>query len=125
MNAVFPMLVGASFSLWRAAFLSHINQTWPDMISSEKNLLEILLETNTVSFRTDLKCRDWVFGYYLTSAFRRLSTARASSVQWGPNSRRVRENRPALPVRHKPPAAKLWGILRETLVRLTTELNDR
>ena len=46
------------------------------MISAEKNLLESLLETNTVTFQTDLKCRDWMFGYYLTSALRRLSTAK-------------------------------------------------
>jgi hypothetical protein len=60
LKASFSLLVGASFSLWRAAFLSHIDQEWSDILGGARELLDKLLTTNAVSFQTDLDCRDWV-----------------------------------------------------------------
>jgi hypothetical protein len=72
----FVLLVGAAFSLWRAAFLSDITQSWEWIVDKANELLEKLLITNTVSFSTDRDLRIWMMGYYLNSAGFRLDAAR-------------------------------------------------
>jgi hypothetical protein len=72
----FVLLVGAAFSLWRAAFLSDITQSWEWIVDTANTLLEKLLITNTLSFSTDRDLRYWMVGYYLNSTGFRLDAAR-------------------------------------------------
>jgi len=121
----FSLLVGASFSLWRAAFLSHVKQAWPNLATAARKLLYKVLETNTVSFQTDLDCRDWMFGYYLSSALSRLSEAKKTLGVGGPeyaDFERVHEHG-LFGITDTP--HNLWTLLRRTLMALTTELKLR
>ena len=49
-KSAFALLVGASFSLWRAAFLSDIAQGWPQILDSAKLLLHEVLSSNAVPY---------------------------------------------------------------------------
>jgi hypothetical protein len=71
----FSLLVGASFSLWRAAFLSDIERSWENVIDKGTDLLRTVLVTNAVPFSTDRHVRDWMMGYYLSNARYRLAEA--------------------------------------------------
>jgi hypothetical protein len=75
-RGVFTLLVGAAFSLWRAAFLSHIDPGWPAVLDKTEALLKAVLETNAVPFSTELSVKNWMFGYYLNSALHRLAVVR-------------------------------------------------
>ena len=67
------LLVGISFSLWRAVLLPH-----KDSITYEENrcyaeaYLRELIKTNNVNFSTDSKNNLWTFGFYLNNARQRL-----------------------------------------------------
>jgi hypothetical protein len=71
----FALFVGAGFSLWRAAFLSGIERSWPEIIEKGSSLLETVLLTNAVSFATDRSVRNWMMGYYPNNARFRLADA--------------------------------------------------
>jgi hypothetical protein len=75
-RTTFTLLIGAGFSLWRAAFLSDISRSWPEIIDKGNDLLKTVLITNAVPFSTDRAVRDWMMGYYLNNARFRLATAR-------------------------------------------------
>jgi hypothetical protein len=74
---LFALLVGAAFSLWRAAFLSDTTRQWPATSSAAKELLKILLEDNAVPYGKDRSTKEWMGGYYLNNAVFRLLEARA------------------------------------------------
>jgi hypothetical protein len=73
----FVLLVGATVSLWRAAFLSDIARGWPQILDRAELLLHDLLLTNSVSFSAERSVRDWMFGYYLKNSIYRLSEVQA------------------------------------------------
>jgi hypothetical protein len=75
-RGVLGLLVGASFSLWRAAFLSGIEREWKDVLNDATDLLREVLTSNAVSFPTELRLKDWMFGYYLNNALYRTADAR-------------------------------------------------
>lgn len=58
-RSVFMLLVGSGFSLWRAAFLSHIDREWPSLFDKAQFLLEELLTTNAAPFGVEHKAKDW------------------------------------------------------------------
>jgi hypothetical protein len=74
-GALFALLVGTAFSLWRAAFLSDIERSWPELIDKANDLLKTLLITNAVPFSTDRDVRNWMMGYYLNNARFRIADA--------------------------------------------------
>ncbi|MCE9552920.1 MAG: hypothetical protein K8T91_06030 [Planctomycetes bacterium] len=74
---VYSQLVGAGFSLWRAAFLTDVDDKNPltESLSHASDLLNKLLTDNTVTFQQDRATRNWMCGYYLNSAVVRLKMA--------------------------------------------------
>ena len=80
----FGLLMGAAFSLWRAAFLSHGEHEWPPVLRHAKTFLERLLRDNAIAYTQDQETRDWTAGYYLNNAMFRLVRARGVlSIQIG------------------------------------------
>jgi hypothetical protein len=67
------LLLGAAFSLWRAAFLIKGSRTPTVFHSQATQSLEEVLWTNAISFGKDLSTHEWSSGYYLNSAALRLS----------------------------------------------------
>jgi hypothetical protein len=76
LRSTFGLLVGAGFSLWRAAFQSDIARGWPDILNRADELLRELLVTNAALFTFERTVRDWTFGYYLNNALQRLAEVR-------------------------------------------------
>ena len=74
-RSIFSLLVGVAFSLWRGAFLTDIDRTWPRVIEDAKKLLEVLVRDNAVNYPQDRNTREWIAGYYLNNARLRLSWA--------------------------------------------------
>ncbi len=74
-RAVFVLLVGAGFSLWRAAFLSDAIRSWPQIIQDATKLLKRLVGDNAVAYPQDRETREWMAGYYLNNARWRLLLA--------------------------------------------------
>ena len=75
-RSVFALLVGAAFSLWRAAFLSNTKRQWPEILEHTNELLDKVLKDNAISFQDELKMREWMGGFYLNNARYRLTEAR-------------------------------------------------
>jgi hypothetical protein len=76
-RSVFGLLVGAGFSLWRAAFLvTRTTSEWPDVLDQAESFLKRLVEDNWISFDREDRARDWTSGYYLNSARYRLHRVR-------------------------------------------------
>jgi hypothetical protein len=50
LRGAFASLVGAAFSLWRAAFLSHIARSWNDILTNASQLLAETLTTNAALY---------------------------------------------------------------------------
>lgn len=74
-RAVFTLLVGSAFSLWRAVFLSGIDREWPDILDKTERLLEGLLATSAEPSALERKAGSWLFAYYLNSAIDRIAKA--------------------------------------------------
>ncbi len=74
-RSVFALLVGASFSLWRAAFLTDASRQWPTIMEDATKLLERLVRDNAVAYPQDRETRQWMAGYYLNNAQWRLLEA--------------------------------------------------
>jgi hypothetical protein len=58
---------GLAFSLWRAVFLPTKGDVKDILKKGQKYLLHVI-KTNNVTFQTDERDADWVFGYYLNNA---------------------------------------------------------
>ena len=74
-RSVFTLLVGAGFSLWRAAFLGDATRKWSSIIADATKLLERLVRDNAVAYPQDREMREWMAGYYLNNALWRLLMA--------------------------------------------------
>lgn len=68
----YERLVGASFSLWRAAFLCSVNRSPLLVFEDTIRFLERLLETNAIAFTQDFDMRGWSAGHYINNAKARL-----------------------------------------------------
>ncbi len=67
------LLVGASFSLWRAVFTASQPLDQPTNIDQSLKFLKNLIETNAVAFQAEQN--SWAFGYYINNARFRLRAA--------------------------------------------------
>lgn len=126
-RSVFMLLVGAAFSLWRAAFLSNIDREWEDILDTSKSILKELLTTNAVPFSTEHRTRDWMFGYYLNSALFRLDHARSRLGDVPPSevlTRLADLHEHGLIGIDKTPEA-MWDISQSGLHEMTSILRDR
>lgn len=69
----FLLLVGAAFSLWRAAFLADgSRRKISDVLLVSRKFLEKVVKTNTIAFAQELDASIWMGGFYLNSARYRL-----------------------------------------------------
>jgi len=71
-TAVFQMLLGTTFSLWRSVFLLDKERTPESMHAAAIAFLERLIEDNTILYGDDRKTGAWTGGYYLANACMRL-----------------------------------------------------
>lgn len=74
-SRAFGLLMGAGFSLWRAAFLSHGSRDRPEVLEHAQSFLAQLLADNAINYPQDRDTRNWSSGYYLNNARFRLTRA--------------------------------------------------
>ena len=68
-QALFENLVGAAFSLWRAAFLAHEREElWPKSLVAATELLKELLSHNRIGYEQEKNQFAWFCRFYLKSA---------------------------------------------------------
>ena len=72
---LFDHLVGAAFSLWRAAFLAETMREEQDIHQSQEQFLEKVIADNMITFTDDKLNRHWTVEYYLENAKLRLMRA--------------------------------------------------
>lgn len=82
------LLVGAAFSLWRAAFLSDADRQPANVIKTTEEFLEVLIRDNAINYPQDWKARAWTVGYYLNGARYRLQGFVAKLEQCGTRTSR-------------------------------------
>ena len=81
---VFTTVVGAAFSLRRAALLTDApTRQWPGALHDAQELLDTLLKTNALAFTTEHRLQGWTAGYYLKNAKLRLEEALQRLVETG------------------------------------------
>lgn len=73
--AQLQLLIGAGFSLWRAAFLGEGEVPESTMRERANSFLRVVVEDNAVPFSSDQANKEWTFGYYLNNAYFRLQLA--------------------------------------------------
>jgi hypothetical protein len=65
------LLIGGTFSMWRAAFLVDVaKREWIDILEAGEGFLKKVIETNAIGFGDEYRSeqRTWVVGYYLNNA---------------------------------------------------------
>ena len=72
LEAVFQLLLGSAFSLWRAVFLVDQPRTKTSVHKDAITFLEFVIGDNAVNYPQDRRTQAWTFGYYLNNAFLRL-----------------------------------------------------
>jgi hypothetical protein len=71
-TALFELLVGATFALWRAAFLADAERPRTSITADANKFLELLIRDNAIAYTQDKNTRAWTVGYYLNDAYSRL-----------------------------------------------------
>ena len=61
-------LTGIAFSLWRAAFLADKKGKRDMIFAHGVDFLEKVIESNAISFATDMNSNEWTFNYYTKNA---------------------------------------------------------
>lgn len=79
----FGWLLGAAFSLWRAAFLSNAAPDWSGNLKHARGFLEKLLQDNAINYQQDKDTKAWSGGYYLNNSRFRLQMAHKLLSQAG------------------------------------------
>lgn len=69
---VLQLLVGAGFSLWRAAFLANERRSWEYNAQHAKDFLLKVIKDNAITYTQEQQTSEWAVGYYLNSAYLRL-----------------------------------------------------
>lgn len=72
-RSVFGLLVGAAYSLWRAAFLVDAERDWPKILKRAEDFLKSVVRNNIINYKEDKDTSSWSVGYYLNNARYRLS----------------------------------------------------
>jgi hypothetical protein len=82
---VYSVLVGCSFSLWRAAPLNNISKNDEQFREDAYELLNILVKDNAVTYTQDKKLEEWMAGYYLRNCYLRLKQVKNKIEELGIN----------------------------------------
>jgi hypothetical protein len=61
-------LIAASFSLWRAVFLSNKTAGYEPALVDGIEFLKTMIEDNAIGYTQDKKYRNWTFDYYVRNA---------------------------------------------------------
>lgn len=61
------VLVGAAFSLWRAAFLADKSGMRAESYKAAISFLETMIADNAIGFAQDKREREWTFNYYVNN----------------------------------------------------------
>lgn len=119
-RALFSLLLGVAYSLWRAAFLSNTIRTWKRTFEGANNLLLSLIEDNAVTYAKERHTEEWMGGYYLNNAAFRLLWVRGNLQHLAPDTK----DHPALialdqlnnsGIEIKERSTKVWEVLNEAL----------
>ncbi len=78
----YDILVGATFSLWRAIFLADGISEWDSVLTNAETFLEKLVRDNAIGYLDDWKSKDWSFMYYLNNARSRLKELTETSPKF-------------------------------------------
>jgi hypothetical protein len=73
--ALFQLLVGTAFSLWRAVFLVYPDRQEPKAEKHAQDFLKLLIRDNAINYPQDRAAHAWTVGYYLNNAYFRLHLA--------------------------------------------------
>jgi hypothetical protein len=76
----FAALVGASFGLWRSAFLLTDSAEKPHLLTDSLKFVEYLLRNNAVGYMQDVSTLDWSAVYYLNNTILRLNWIRLRRI---------------------------------------------
>ncbi|MGH7889692.1 MAG: hypothetical protein ACRENF_03995, partial [Thermodesulfobacteriota bacterium] len=119
------LMIGATFSLWRAVFLVNVEQRgWGDIFLAGEQFLRKIIETNAIGFSDEfsLHNRTWVVGFYLNNARFRAEkaieklletksknafTRNRQSGDWNPLSEHLKKLKIGIP-ENKRDAKDLW-----------------
>ncbi len=74
-TVLFDHLIGASFSLWRALFLTEKPRTPLSVHKAQRAFLKKLISTNAIAFSDDLQSSEWAVTFYLENAGHRIVAA--------------------------------------------------
>ena len=74
-RSVYHLLVGATFSLWRAVFLIEPETTTKQTVDDSVKFLEHLVRDNAINYTQDRNTRAWTAGYYVNGAYFRIAEA--------------------------------------------------
>jgi hypothetical protein len=120
------LCAGATFSLWRAVPLVHINREPIDNVLVGANYLEQVVRHNAITYGDDDRSRVWSFGYYLSNARYRIAElcSDAMCIEW-PDGRSAID---ALGLREKvtSPRGQTYNAgekIRESIVALRAVVN--
>lgn len=83
-GSAYQLLVGAAFSLWRAAFLVYEERPLQRVLDDAKKFLYLLVRDNAINYSQDRETNAWTVGYYINNACFRLH--RAANKLWSNNA---------------------------------------
>jgi hypothetical protein len=69
----YDLLVGVTFSLWRAVFLVEATNDWEAALANAETFLEKMIRDNAIGYADDWNNRKWSFGFYVDNARYRLN----------------------------------------------------
>jgi hypothetical protein len=65
-NAIFQLLTGTAFSLWRAVFLSDFSLDSIEALDAAKTFLNKVVSDNAIGYPQEKESRLWVAGFYVS-----------------------------------------------------------
>ena len=68
----YDLLVGATFSLWRAVFLVEPDKDWDTLLDNAETFPEKVIRDNAIGYADDWNNRRWSFAFYANNARYRL-----------------------------------------------------
>lgn len=81
-RSIFNLLVGASFSLWRAIFLTASMERDPSgLMDHVEDFLTRLVRDNAITYESDRQTQKWSAGYYINNARYRLARVKGKLAQ--------------------------------------------
>ena len=125
----FALLVGAAFSLWRAAFLTDAQRDSSKITEDAIKLLKRLIADNAVAYPQDRDTREWMGGYYINNAIWRVRLAWQSMAKDGNGDampevlRKLKHFDERGALQEKP--VDLWNLSHEALIALIEALEKR